>query len=118
MQKEAFDVIESWGFEFPEREMVWRKLTVNGKDHFGMGYLVRNSHETCLIAVRGKMKPKVRNIRSLFSASVPQADTGRPKHSAKPDKFFHLVRQLFDGPRASLFERRQRYGFDCYGDEM
>src|SRR5947207_15380712 len=49
----AYTVAAEWGF-VPKAEIVWRKVNPNGKPRIGMGRYVRNVHETCLIAVRGK----------------------------------------------------------------
>jgi N6-adenosine-specific RNA methylase IME4 len=110
MQQDALDVAKAWGFTL-KSEIVWEKTTVTGKPHFGMGHYVRASHETCLLATRGRWKPKARNVRSRFSAPV-----GR--HSAKPDAFYDLVEQLADGPYVRLFARSERPGWVSYGDEL
>ena len=110
MQEEALSVVRAWGFK-PHSELVWDKVTKNGKPHFGMGRIVRGSHETCLIAVRGKARPLVRNIRSRFEATV-----GR--HSEKPAAFYRIVERLFEGPFVELFARRRRKGWRCYGDQL
>lgn len=117
MQREAFEVAEAWGFRTPERELVWRKMTPTGKEHFGMGHVVRGAHETMLIALRGRPKVKHRSQRSLFSAPVPRVN-GKVLHSGKPDAAYEIIRGMYDGPRAALFERKHRVGFDCFGDEM
>lgn len=110
MQQEALDVIKAWGFVL-KSEIVWQKLTKHGKHHFGMGRYVRASHETCLIAVRGKPRILTRSIRSTFEAPVGV-------HSAKPDAFFDIAEDLCAGPRVELFARRQRAGWLCLGDEL
>src|SRR5208282_1534052 len=74
--EEAYAVVRAWGFE-PKSEIVWRKMTVNGRPHFGMGRYVRAAHETCIIARRGHFKPASLSIRSVFEAPVG-------KHSEKP----------------------------------
>lgn len=118
MQEEAFEVARAWGFQPTKGEICWRKLTITGrKEHFGMGRIVRGSHESCIIATRGRPRPLHRRQRSLFSAPTPEKDR-KAQHSAKPDEFFRIVRELFAGPRISLFERKQREGFVCWGDEM
>lgn len=118
MQEEAHAVIRAWGFTPGKGEIVWRKLTKNGKEHFGMGRIVRGSHETCLIATRGRPKRKHARQRSLFSARMPLGRNGRVKHSAKPDEFYALVRELYAGPRVALFEREHRDGFECHGNQL
>jgi N6-adenosine-specific RNA methylase IME4 len=111
MQEEALTLAKAWGFKL-HSEMVWAKTTRSGKQHFGMGRIVRGAHETCLICVRGKTPPVLnRGVRSLFSAPV-----GR--HSEKPSLFYTLVEQLFDGPRCELFARRHRPGWTCFGNEL
>jgi N6-adenosine-specific RNA methylase IME4 len=110
MQQEALDVVKAWGFTL-KSEIVWEKLTSTGLPHFGMGRYVRASHETCLVATRGRWKPRVRNVRSRFAAKV-----GR--HSQKPDEFYELVERLTVGPRARLFARSERDGWDSFGDQL
>lgn len=117
MQEEALRVARAWGFNPTKGELVWAKMTASGKQHFGMGRILRGSHESCIVATRGKPKPLHKSQRDLFSAPVPRAN-GRVIHSAKPDAFYEIVRGLFDGPRAALFERKHRLGFVCFGDEM
>lgn len=108
--EEAYRVVRAWGF-VPKSEIVWEKLTSNGKPWFGMGRYVRASHETCIVAVRGRVKPKVRNIRSRFSAPA-----GR--HSEKPECFYSIVESLADGPYIELFARRRRPGWTSFGNEL
>lgn len=110
MPDEALQVCRAWGFR-AHSELIWRKTTVHGKEHFGMGRIVRGAHEPCLIGVRGKPKVRSRRIRSIFSAPV-----GR--HSEKPGLFFTLVEEMFEGPYASLFERKHRPGWTCFGNEL
>jgi N6-adenosine-specific RNA methylase IME4 len=109
MQREAIALLDSWGFQL-KSEIVWEKTTVKGLDHFGMGYIVRAAHETCLIATRGRVPVKHHSQRSRFRAPV-----GR--HSQKPEAFFDIVEGLYDGPYVELFARRQRPGWACLGLE-
>jgi N6-adenosine-specific RNA methylase IME4 len=113
MVEEAYRVARAWGFR-PHSEIVWEKLTKSGKDHFGMGRIVRGSHETCIIAVKGKRLPKVHDlsVRSRFAAPVGE-------HSEKPDEFYRIARRLVGpGPTAELFARKYRDGWTCYGNEL
>lgn len=41
----------------------------------------------------------------------------RGKHSEKPEAFLDLVEQVSPGPYLELFARRNRLGWDTYGDE-
>ena len=42
---------------------------------------------------------------------------GRGQHSAKPEAFFDLVESVSPGPYLELFARRQRLGWDTWGNE-
>jgi N6-adenosine-specific RNA methylase IME4 len=107
---EAYDVCAAWGF-VDKTELVWRKMTKHGKVHFGMGHHLRSAHETCIVATRGKPKPLVRNIRTIFDAPV-----GR--HSEKPEEFYRLVETFAKGPYVELFARQNRPGWTCFGEEL
>lgn len=118
MVEEAYSVVRAWGF-VPKSEVVWRKQTVNGKRHFGMGRHVRMEHEVCIVATRGKPKPLNRNVRSVFDAPAPSSANGRAIHSAKPDAFYtEVVERMSAGPFAELFARRRRPGWTCLGNEV
>jgi len=108
--EEAYRVVRSWGF-VPKSEIVWNKLTVTGLPWFGMGRHVRASHETAIVASRGRPERSSGSIRSTFSAPV-----GR--HSEKPDAFFRLVERLCPGPRLELFARKTRDGWTTIGDQL
>jgi N6-adenosine-specific RNA methylase IME4 len=107
--EEAYRVVRAWGF-VPKSEIVWQKLTTNGLPWFGMGRHVRASHETCIVAVRGRPQRLSASVRSTFSAPA-----GR--HSEKPAAFFDLVEALAPGPYVELFSRTQRPGWVCIGNE-
>lgn len=127
--EEANMVARDWGFK-PKSEVVWVKLarrfakadcpnepiewrTGEGL-HFGMGRYVRASHETCIVAARGKAIPLVgsHSVRSVLLAPVGA-------HSAKPEAFYDLVEKLVPGGRyVELFARRKRKGWTCMGDEV
>lgn len=141
MQQDALDVVRAWGFE-PMSEIVWIKLTKGAAERrlrqpftipaglseaeavelvfehvaslqFGMGRYVRHSHETCLIAARGRGKDLIRHLtqRSVFFAPVGE-------HSEKPEKFFRIVEGLSKPPFVELFARKKRPGWTCLGDEI
>lgn len=122
MQREALDVLDAWGFTL-KSEIVWNKLTCGpaplckacgrrkATRHFGMGHYTRASHETCLVAVRGRVKVVDRSIRSTFSAPIGE-------HSAKPDEIFCIAERLVPvGPYVELFARRPRAGWYTLGNE-
>lgn len=120
MVEEAYQVVRSWGFA-PKSEIIWRKLTKNGKVHFGMGRYVRLGHEGCIIATRGRGASLVKDhtIRSMLETDCGlefEAIVGR--HSAKPEEFYDVVEALAEGPYVELFARRQRPGWLCFGNEI
>jgi N6-adenosine-specific RNA methylase IME4 len=123
-------VCEAWGFK-PVAELVWVKTTgvvqtqissievncvcVTGgftRIAFGMGRKVRNCHEVCVIAQRGKPpQPADKSIRSVFFAPVRE-------HSRKPDEFYRIVERLYpQANRLELFSRQDRPGWTCVGNE-
>ena len=81
------------------------------KIQIGMGRQVRNAHEVCLVATRGRPDRLDRAASSVVIAP-------RLEHSAKPDAFYDLVEKVSPGPYAELFARRERAGWDVYGDEI
>jgi N6-adenosine-specific RNA methylase IME4 len=117
MSEEAYAVARAWGF-VPKSSVVWVK-GVSPKLHFGMGRYVRNAHETCIIAARGRAASKVtsHSIRSVFFAPIAfLAPTGQ--HSEKPDEFYNIAEALFPGPRYELFARKVRPGWGQSGLEL
>lgn len=113
MPDEGLDVVRAWGFT-PKAELVWVKTVAAGGQalRIGMGRYVRNAHETCIVAARGKAASLIqsRSVPSVFFAP-------RGEHSAKPDAFYELVERLAPGPRVELFARRGRPGWKTLGDQ-
>jgi len=99
----------AWGF-MPRSEMVWRKVTANGKPRMGTGYRVRSLHEPVLVATIGN--PKHKALPSVFDGVARE-------HSRKPEEFYELVRASTPGAlrRADLFSRENRAGFEGWGLE-
>lgn len=111
MPQEALDVVAAWGF-VPKSEIVWVKTDQSGgKLRLGMGRYVRNSHETCIVATRGKPVRAALDVPSVIHAP-------RGRHSEKPDQFFDLVERLVgDVPRVEMFARKPRPGWTVLGNE-
>lgn len=42
----------------------------------------------------------------------------RGKHSEKPDEFYDLLKRVAPGPRLDMFARKERNGFDVWGEEV
>lgn len=110
MQEAGFEVMKAWGFTY-KSQMVWRKVTVNGKVRVGTGYWTRSMHEVVLIGCIGKPRK--------FSAFPSIFDGVAREHSRKPEEFYALVEKHTSGlRRADLFARTQRPGYDAWGHEI
>ena len=110
--REAFRVIEAWGFTYASSELVWVKTTLdNSRIRIGMGRSVRNAHEVCMIAKRGRPERLSMSVPSVIMAP-------RLRHSEKPDAFYSAVEAFAPGPRVELFARRARPGWTCLGNEV
>lgn len=110
--REAFLVLDMWGFKYASTELIWTKTRNDGTGlRIGMGRALRNAHEVCILAKRGKPQRLSAGIPSVFHAP-------RSHHSAKPDAFYELVERFAEGPYVELFARRQRPGWSCFGDEL
>jgi N6-adenosine-specific RNA methylase IME4 len=98
------EILERWGFEY-KTTLVWVK------PGYGMGWWFRNNHEMVLFGVRGKA-PIPTNLRvgSVITG-------GKREHSRKPDSFYDVVERVSPEPRLELFARRQRLGWDTWGNE-
>jgi N6-adenosine-specific RNA methylase IME4 len=107
----AFDVARAWGFE-PVTMLTWKKPGL------GVGRFRCNT-EHVVVARRGSRhgNPFGRGGRSAQATAGTLFDWPRGRHSEKPEAFFELVEQLSPGPYLELFARRQRLGWDTWGDE-
>ena len=91
-----------------------------GAPHLGLGHYTRGAHEIAIIArpKRGRA-PERRDLSvpSVFEAPMLVdvhglvGERGRVVHSAKPDKFFAIVEQMYPGPYVEGFSRRTRPGW-------
>jgi len=105
--REAFQVIDAWGFEYVTGA-VWDKQQI------GMGYWFRGQHEHLLVAKRGDISPPGTDARRSSVISVE-----RGEHSAKPSDVYDLIESAFpQRDRLELFARDGRTGWDAWGDEI
>ncbi len=117
---QAHEVARAWGFE-PTTELVWRKLTANGRRRMGPGYWARTLHEPVLLCTKGKPNLGLdRRGRAIRIKAFPSVFDGVAReHSRKPDEFYELVRAHTPGlRRIELFSRESRQGFDAWGDQL
>jgi N6-adenosine-specific RNA methylase IME4 len=101
----AKPICDAWGFTY-RTLLTWEK-----QGTLGMGYYFRGQTEHVLFCTRGKapIEPAIRQ-RNIFRAPK----TG---HSIKPDAFYDMVEGVSPGPYLEMFARRQRLGWDTWGNE-
>lgn len=109
--EDAYDVARAWGFK-PSTLIVWAKTPIGG----GMGGSWGISTEYVLFCRRGSLRATGHVTGTWHNWPRPY-ENGKPKHSAKPDAFTDLVEQVSPGPYLELFARRQRLGWDTWGNE-
>ena len=112
MLTEALEVIKAWGFKYKKVGFTWAKQNKNDLGMFtGLGYWTRSNPEMCLLATKGKPKRLSKAVRQLIISQ-------RQEHSRKPDEVYDRIEQLLDGPYVELFARRERKGWDSWGNEL
>ena len=105
----AFSVLGAWGFAF-KTVLVWCKPNI------GMGGAYRGSHELVLVGERGKNDLKRRDVGTWHVWSQKYGSSGKT-NSAKPDAFYDLVESVGHGPYLEMFSRRERLGWESWGNE-
>jgi N6-adenosine-specific RNA methylase IME4 len=102
--------VEAWGFDWVG-EIVWKKA------NFGFGWFPRPQHEILVIARRGRLPFKHRNVGSVQEWKQDYSANGGKRHSVKPDAALDLVESNSPGPYLEMFARRNRLGWDTWGNE-
>ena len=110
--KEAFKVIESWGFEYSTAGFVWvKKNKVADSPFIGCGAWTRANSELCLIATKGKIQRLDASVSQIIESPIEE-------HSKKPDVTRELIEKLVGKlPRVELFCRHPADGWDVWGNE-
>jgi N6-adenosine-specific RNA methylase IME4 len=108
----AFDVMHAWGFDY-STTLVWAKRPMGG----GLGGCYGLATEFCLFGRRGRLAARDRVPRNWFDWKRPYKN-GYPHHSAKPPEFYAMVEKVSPAPRIDMFARRERDGWDVWGDEV
>lgn len=101
-------LFEAWGFRFVQ-QLIWLKVK-DGRAQMGLGNYYRHSTEALLFGVRGKAKVKRHDALNFLQAP-------REEHSAKPDIFQHMIRDMSEGPYLEMFARRPFEGWSAWGLE-
>ena len=103
--RDAFAITEAWGFKY-RQTLVWHKIDANLP-----ASIAPNSAEFVLVATLGT-PPRL--------ATLPSAVIATPRsggHSAKPEMWLDYFESVSPGPRLEMFARRNRLGWDTWGDE-
>jgi N6-adenosine-specific RNA methylase IME4 len=105
-------LMRSWGFVYSGAGFSWVKANKRSPSWFmSTGYGTRHNVEICWLGRRGKPQRKSASVRELIVAPVRE-------HSRKPDEVYSRIEEFCDGPRAELFARQRRRGWDSWGDEV
>jgi N6-adenosine-specific RNA methylase IME4 len=105
----SFDVMAAWGFRY-RQTITWHKT--GSPSPFG-GTVAPPHSEFLLVGRRGG---NVAMVGERFPSSVIAAPSQR-RHSQKPELFLDLIERVAPGPYVELFARRQRLGWDTWGNE-
>ena len=121
--RQAFDVIEAWGFRYSAIAFTWIKLkrsfdakqlrvlpTLESDLHVGLGLTTRKNAEFVLLGRRGNAKRNAKDVREIIMAPVRE-------HSRKPDEIYPRIERYCAGPYCELFARAKRPGWDVWGNQ-
>ena len=109
---EAHRITKAWGFD-TKTIVTWLKGRFEGGrliQHMGTGNYYRGSTEHILFCVRGSLSVLNHDLTTAFISP-------RREHSEKPDAFYDMVERMSLGPYLDVFARKQRMGWDTFGDE-
>ncbi len=140
LMAEAYDVVRAWGFA-PITVLTWCKPGPG----LGGGYRGNTEHlivarrgevfynptcSTCGGRARGARKCsceapewRYRGERTVYARQFADVAAGtwyaapRGRHSEKPDLFMDWIERMSPAPRLEMFARRQRLGWDTWGNE-
>lgn len=105
-------IIKAWGFEY-STTLTWCKNAMGG----GLGGNYRITTEFLLFCTRGSLKAKEKHTGTWFHQKR-EYQNGYPCHSRKPEFFAKLIEKVSPGPYLELFARRERDGWDVFGNEV
>lgn len=113
MLKEAFAVIDAWGFTYKTVAFTWVKENRKSPGLFwGLGYWTRANAEVCLLATRGSPKRQSAAVHQVILSPIE-------RHSKKPDAVRErIVALMGDVPSVELFARQETPGWDVWGNEV
>ena len=107
---EAQEIAEGLGWKLHAR-MIWNKVT-----GIPAAFTVRYGHEYLLYMYKGKLLPVCKEergkIHTVFTEQVK-------RHSQKPEISFEIIERLYPScKKLEMYARKERDGWDCFGNEV
>ncbi len=103
------EILQAWGFRYGSVGG-WVKKTINDKNSWGTGYVVRSGMELFLLGVTGSPEHS--------KGCLNHFDGLRREHSRKPESAYDWVERYMPGKRyCDLFSRQNREDWDSWGRE-
>lgn len=123
--REAFQVMDAWGFKYLTVLFVWVKLNrkadptddqyasfTRNDIYSGMGHYTNSNAEYVLLGRRGHPERGAMDIKQIVMAPVGA-------HSVKPSLVRTRIERLFaEGPYLELFGRTQNEGWTTIGNDL
>lgn len=103
--EDTYGIVREWGFK-PAALLTWCKAPHG----IGLGGTYIQTTEHILFARRGSLK-------ALSRVDSTWWEWKRGPHSAKPEAFLDMVERVSPAPRLEMFARRNRIGWDTWGNE-
>ena len=107
----SFDVLRSWGFKYCQT-LTWCKAPMGT----GQGGVYCPTTEFLILGRKGKM-PNIDRINTTWW-EVKRFYSTKGNHSKKPEFFQDLIETVSNPPRLEMFARRNRPGWDVWGNEV
>lgn len=103
--EDTYNIVREWGFT-PSTLLTWCKSPIG----MGVGGAYALTTEFVVFARRG---------RGAFIERHPTNwwNWKRGEHSVKPEAFLDIVEAVSPAPRLEMFARRNRFGWDTWGNE-
>lgn len=106
----GWQLCKDWGFD-PKTVVTWGKIKSDGTPSMKTGYYFRGATEHFIFATKGNLRLKNKVCRPTLYLSP------RLPHSVKPDWFYELVQNCSEGNFLELFARKDRKGWDQFGNQ-
>lgn len=105
--REAFELMDAWGFEYSTMAFVWDKRIPNP------GWYSCSQIEYVLVGKKGTCPKRICTTTKQFLCET------RTKHSKKPEAIQDRIENHWeDCEKLEIFARRYRTGWDCVGLEL